>query len=454
MLDISFVRQNPLEVRSNLAKRQDKGILERFDSLLSVDKEWRSLKQKVDELRSMRNLISKEIEALVKQGKATQEKINEARAIPEQIKSSEARMRELDEKRLSLLMAIPNLLHESVPFGKDETENKVIRVWGKLSKPDFEIQHHGQLAVRLGGADFEKAVQVSGEGFYFLKNELALMEQALSQYAIHYLVKKGFTFVKPPFLLRRKPLSGALDLSEFESVIYKIEGEDHYLIGTAEHSLNALHFEEILDSNQLPLLYAGFSTNFRKEIGKHGLDERGLFRLHQFDKVEQFVFCKPEDSWKLHERLLKNAEEIVQGLELPYRVVNVCTGDIGTVAAKKYDIECWSPREGKYFETHSLSNCTSYQAVRSGIKYRISQTEKAFVHTLNATAIAAPRALRAILENHQSSDGTVKVPKALQPFMLGVKEIVPLDLQKQKPQIPQPSKKHAHKLLKRKPRRK
>jgi seryl-tRNA synthetase len=228
-------------------------------------------------------------------------------------------------------------------------------------------------------------------------------------------------------MLRKAALAGALDLSEFETVIYKIEGEDHYLIGTAEHALNALHSNEILNSSSLPLLYAGFSTNFRKEIGKHGLDERGLFRLHQFDKIEQFVFCRPEDSWKWHEALLKNAEAIVQALELPYRIVNACTGDIGTVAAKKYDIECWSPREQKYFETHSLSNCTSYQAIRSNIKFRVSQDEKQFVHTLNATAISAPRALRAIIENHQTPEGTIKVPKALQPFMMGLKEIAKLE---------------------------
>ena len=427
MLDINIIRKNPEAVRKNLAKRQDKEVLERFDSLLKIDKEWRFLKQQADDLRSRRNFVSKEIEMLVKQGKDVKQKIVEAKEIPEQIKQVEARMNALDEERLSLLMRVPNLLHESVPFGIGDSGNQVVRTFGKTPKPSFEIQHHGQLAVKLGVADFERAVKISGEGFYFLKGSLALLEQALNQYAIQFLSKKGFVFVKPPFMIRRKPLSGALDLAEFESVIYKIENEDHYLIGTAEHAINAMHSEEILNAEDLPLLYAGFSTNFRREIGKHGLDERGLFRLHQFDKVEQFVFCKPEDSEKWHEVLLKNAETLVQGLEIPYRVVNICTGDIGIVAAKKYDIECWSPREGKYFETHSLSNCTSYQAVRSSTKYRISQEEKDYCHTLNATAIAAPRMLRAIIENCQNKQGSIKVPKVLQPFMMGLKEIAPLE---------------------------
>jgi seryl-tRNA synthetase len=258
--------------------------------------------------------------------------------------------------------------------------------------------------------------------FSFLKDKIALLDFALQKYAIDKLVKKGYILVEPPFMVRRGPYEGVTDLADFENVMYKIEDDDLYLIATSEHAIGAMHMNETFDADKLPLKYVGISACFRREIGSHGLDTRGLFRVHQFNKIEQFIFCKPSDSWKFHEELLKNAEEIFKALELPYRVVNICTGDIGIVAAKKYDLEVWMPREEKYREVVSCSNCTGYQATRLNIRYK-KGNEKEYLHTLNSTAIATSRAIRAIIENNQQKDGTVKVPKVLVPYMNGVKEI-------------------------------
>jgi seryl-tRNA synthetase len=271
-------------------------------------------------------------------------------------------------------------------------------------------------------ADFKRAAKTSGAGFYFLKDKIAMLDFALQKFALDKLVKKEYIVVEPPFMIRREPYEGVTDLADFENVMYKIEGDDLYLIATSEHAIGAMHMDETFDDSRLPIRYAGISSCFRREIGSHGLDTRGLFRVHQFNKIEQFIFCKPEDSWKLHEELLANAEELFKDLGLPYRVVNICTGDIGIVAAKKYDIEVWMPREEKYREVVSCSNCTSYQAVRLSIKYKDGD-KKEYVHTLNSTAIATSRALRAIIENYQQKDGSVIVPKVLQPYMNGVKKI-------------------------------
>jgi len=268
----------------------------------------------------------------------------------------------------------------------------------------------------LGLADFEKAAEVSGHGFYYLLGDIARLEMALVNFAVDSLTKKGYTLVEPPLMLRRKPYEGVTDLKDFETMMYKIDGEDLLLIATSEHPIAAMLMNETLDEKKLPIKFAGYSPCFRKELGSHSIDTKGLFRVHHFNKVEQFIFCKPEDSWKLHEELLNNGEELFQKLKIPYRVVNICTGDIGIVAAKKYDIEAWFPRENLYREVISCSNCTSYQATRLNIKYRKGE-EKEFVHTLNSTAIATGRAIRAIVENYQQKDGTIKVPQVLQKYM-------------------------------------
>ena len=327
---------------------------------------------------------------------------------------------EINEKVLTL----PNILHESVPQGNSDEDNIEVRSWGKPGKPGFDLKHHGEFAVSLDLADFERAVKISGTGFYILKGGLALMDLTLMRLAVDYLTKKDYVLIEPPLLMRRKPYEGVTDLSDFESVMYKVDGEELYLIATSEHPIAAMHMNEILDEEELPLKYCGISTCFRREIGKHGLDERGLFRVHQFNKIEQFIFSKPEDSWSFHEELIENAEEITRKLDIPYRVVNVCTGDIGTVAAKKYDIEGWSPREGKYIELMSCSNCTTYQSARLNVKY-VSKGKKEYVHTLNSTEIATARMLRLILENYQREDGGLEVPKALRPYMNGVKKFSP-----------------------------
>jgi len=424
MIDIKLIRENPSFVRNNLEKRQDKDYLNFFDKLISKDKEMRKLLQETEELKRKRNLITEEIKQLLSSKEDASKKIIEAKELPLNIKNKETEFSELKKECDALLYRLPNLLHESVPFGKDDSENKEIKNRGKIPFFGFELKHHGNLAVELGGADFERAVKISGNGFFFLKGELALMESALRNLAIKMLSKKGYTLIYPPLLMRRKPYSKVTDLNDFENVMYKIEGEDLYLIATSEHPIVSMYMDETLSEKTLPLKLVGSSSCFRKEIGKHGLDERGLFRVHQFKKVEQVIFCKPEDSEKFHEEILKNSEELVKLLKIPYRVVNVCTGDLGVVASKKYDIEGYSPREKKYIEIMSCSNCTDYQSRGLNIKYSDGK-EKKLVHTLNNTMVATARMLRLILENYQTKKGTVKIPKALQPYMNGLKELKP-----------------------------
>lgn len=423
MIEPKIIRDDFEKVKANLGRRRDPAIIKGLEKWFLQDKEWRKLKGEVDDLRAKRNSITEEIKIAKGKGKDIKSLLAKAKSLPDEIKKSEARLKEIEGENKELIMRIPNMLFDDVPIGKDGTQNVVVRSFGKPKKKDFDVRHHGQLAVSLGLADFDRAVKIAGEGFYALKGDLALLNLAIYNYAVDLLVKKGFTFVLPPEMMKREVYEGVTDLSDFESMMYKIDGEDHYLIATAEHPLTAMHAGEVFEEKNLPLLYAGYSVNFRKEIGAHGVDERGLFRLHQFDKVEQIVLCKPEDSAKWHEEMVKNAEEFVQSLDIPYRVVNICTGDIGTVAAKKYDIECWSPREEKYFETHSLSNCASYQSARLNIKMRGKGDSKEFIHTLNATEVAIPRMLRAIIENHQTKEGTILIPKPLQKYMNGKKEI-------------------------------
>ncbi len=423
MLDIRFVREHAGLVRASLEKRQDPEKIAWLDDLLEKDAEWRKLLQETEQLRNRRNVISREVNKAKKQGGDIALLLEEAKRIPNTIKSNEIRQEELQEQIHGLLLRIPNLLHESVPFGKDDSENVVIKKFGKPRKFDFELKHHGQLAVAVGCADFERAVKVAGTGFFYLKGALALLDLALQRFAVDSLMKKGFILVQAPHMLKREAYEGVAPLDDFEQVMYKIDGSDSYLIATSEHPLVSMYHNDILDEGELPIKFAGVSPCYRREIGKHGLDERGFFRVHQFNKVEQIVFCKPEDSWKFFEEIRRNSEELMEKLELPYETTNICTGDIGIIAAKKYDINGWSPREKKFFELMSCSNCTSYQAVRANIKYRKKDGSKEYVHTLNNTAIATTRMLRCIIENYQTKDGTIIVPKALHPYMNGIVEI-------------------------------
>jgi len=423
MLDINLIRSNPDVVRKDLQKRADSEKAEWLERLIEKDKQWRALMQEIDVLRQKRNTLSQQVNEFKKQGKDILPLLQEAKQIPERVKEKESETEQLRKDIDYYLMRMPNILHDSVPIGKDDSENVILRSWGKPAVPKFPVKHHGQLAVELGIADFERAVKISGAGFFFLKGELALLDMAAQRFAIDLLVKKGFTLIQPPLMIKRKPYEGVTDLADFENVMYKIEGEDAYLVATSEHPMGAMYMGEIMAESELPIALAGVSACFRREIGKHGLDERGLFRVHQFNKIEQFIFCRPEESWGWHKKLVSNAEELLKKLKIPYNVANICTGDIGTVAAKKYDVNGWSPRERKYFELMSCSNCTAYQAARLGVKYRKKDGSKEFVHTLNSTMAATTRLMRCIIENYQTAKGTIIVPDALRPYMGGVKEI-------------------------------
>jgi seryl-tRNA synthetase len=420
MLTIKFIKENPNIVKKDLKKRNDLEKVKWIDLILKKHSQYLDLLKKEQELRHKRNLITDEINQLKKQGQSIKEKIKEAKEFPQKVHELTNKVETLRNEIKYYLMRIPNVLHDSVPRGKDETENKTVRKCGEIKKPSFELKSHGEIIEKLNLGDFDSAAKVSGRGFYYLLGDLALMELALQRFAIDILTKKGFTLTEVPLMLRKKPYEGVTDLGDFETMMYKVENEDLYLIATSEHAIGARLMNHTFEEKELPLKFVGVSPCFRKEIGSHGVDEKGLFRVHQFNKVEQFVFCKQEDSWKIFEELIKNSEELCKKLKLPYKITSICTGDIGTVAAKKYDLDVYMPREKAYKEVVSCSNCTSYQAVRLNIKHQKGQ-EKEYVHTLNSTAIATSRTLRAILENYQQKDGTVKVPAVLVPYMNGIK---------------------------------
>jgi seryl-tRNA synthetase len=427
MLDIKLIRENPEFVRTNMQKRGDVANLLMLDELAICDKKWREGLTKLNDLRHERKQITTEIATLKKKGKEAKNEITEGKSIDSEITALERQVTENEQKVHSNLMRLPNLLHESVPTGKDENDNVQTTTWGKPRKFNFPPKGHMELGLGLDIMDIERARKIVGARFFYLKREGVLLDLALRHFALEEIAKKGFTPIEPPFLMRREAYEGAVALSDFEDVLYKVENENLYLIATSEHPMAAMFMNETLKAEGLPLKLVGLSTNFRKEAGAHGKDTRGIFRTHQFNKVEQFVFCKPEDSWRIHEELLQNAEGLVQKLGLPYRVVNVCTGDIGTVAAKKYDIEAWMPAQNAYREIISCSNCTDYQARRLNIKYREKEGEapKGFVHTLNSTAIATGRTIVAILENYQQEDGSVTAPEVLRGYMGGIEKMEP-----------------------------
>ncbi|MCK4636554.1 MAG: serine--tRNA ligase [Methanomicrobia archaeon] len=412
MLDINLIRNNPDLVLSDLKKRNDTEKLLWIDDILTLDKEWRTLKSKTDELRHRRNKVALEIGILKKEGKDASEKIKEAAEIPKKIEKMEKEMNAKREKIDYYLKRLPNILHDSVPVGD---ENSPIKVVGEKPQFDFEPKSHIDLAENLDIGDFERAAKIAGARFFFLKGKLTVLDFALQYYAMEFMIKRGYEPIYPPYMMNRKAYEGVTDLRDFEDVMYKIEGEDLYLIATSEHPLTAMYLDEILNPKDLPKKCCGISACFRKEAGTHGRETKGFFRVHQFNKIEQIVICKPEESWEYHEELLKNATDLFETLELHFRVVNICTGDIGTVAAKKYDIETWMPVQNEYREVVSCSNCTDYQARRLNMRYRTKEGNK-FVHTLNSTCIATTRALVAILENFQNADGSITMPKVLRKY--------------------------------------
>ena len=427
MLDIRLIRENPDLIKHNLLKRADPRNLKMLDELIDCDQKWREGLTKLNDLRHERRTITAEIAALKKTRKDATKELVKAKMVDERLTTLERQVSEYEAKAHGYLLRLPNILHETVPQGKDETDNTQIRTWGKIPKFNFTPKDHIDLALGLDIVDIERAGKIAGARFFYLKNEGVLLDMAILCFALDEIAKKGYKPIEPPYLMRREPYEGVVALSDFEDVLYKVENEDLYLIATSEHPMAAMFMNETLKAENLPLKFAGLSTNFRKEAGAHGKDTRGIFRTHQFNKIEQFVFCKPENSWKIHEELIDNAEELARKLGLPYSVVNVCTGDIGTVAAKKYDIEAWMPAQNAYRELGSCSNCTDYQARRLNIKYREKEGEapKGLVHTLNSTALATGRTIVAILENYQQKDGSVIIPEVLRKYMGGIEKMEP-----------------------------
>lgn len=422
MLDTKFILAHPETVKQDLDRRHEHEKIELVDKLVEFLKKEKSDKRELDSLRQKRNIITDEINQLKKEGKDISKKIKEAKELPKLIEEKELEYEHLLEEIKHMRYSIPNIMHESVPMGKSEEDNVLVREVGEKPKFSFKPKSHVDLIEELDVADIERAAKVAGARFFYLKNELVMLDIALMKFALDLLSKKGYTLIEPPYMMRRIPYEGVTDLKDFEDVMYKIEGEDLYLIATSEHPMAAMFMDEVFDFDKLPIKLAGFSPCFRKEAGTHGKDTKGIFRVHQFHKVEQFIFSRPSQSWQLHEELIQNAETLFQQLKLPYRVMNMCSAELGGVAAKKYDLEVWMPAQNTYREVVSCSNCTSYQAVRLNIKYEENE-KKEYVHTLNSTAIANPRTIVAILENCQNEDGSVNIPEVLVPYMNGLKKI-------------------------------
>ncbi|MEK6964342.1 MAG: serine--tRNA ligase [Nanoarchaeota archaeon] len=423
MLDINLIRKSPDLVKKNLEKKFQKDMLPWVDDLIEKDKEFVKTKFEAEQLKKRKNELSAEINKLKKEKKDAAKLLDEAKKIPQQLIELEAQQKELQEKINYHLMRLPNILHDSVPIGKDDTENVEIKKWGAPRAFDFEPKGHGELLEELGVGDFKRSAKVAGAGFYYLRGPFALLNQALIRFALDFLIKKGYTYVEPPLMMHRKTYEGVVDLKDFESVMYKVENEDLFLIATSEHPLVGQFQDESLSEEDLPVKMAGYSMCFRKEIGAHGVDTKGLFRTHQFNKVEQIILCKPEDSYKYYDELLENSEALFRALELPYRILEICSGDCSSIKAKSADLEVWMPKQKAYKELGSLTNCTDYQARRLGIKCIDKEGNRRVLHTLNNTAIATSRALVAIAENYQNKDGSITIPSVLVPYMNGIKKI-------------------------------
>jgi len=422
MIDIKLIRENPGLVKENIKKKFQNKKLPLVDKVQKLDENWRKLKYKEDGLRSERNKISKEINKTKKQKKDASVLIKKAKEIPNKIEKLQKKRRKLEEEIKRVMYQIPNIIHKSVPMGKDESENVEIKKWGKIKKFNFPVKNHVELIEDLNLGDFDASAKVSGSGFYYLKNELALLNQALIRFGIDFMKDKEYDYIETPLMLNEKSVYASMDKQAIEESVYSIKEEDLNLIGTAEQSLLAMHFGETILESQLPKKYFSYSMCFRKEIGAHGINEKGLWRTHQFNKVEQFIFCKPEDSEKLYNELLKNSEEILKKLELPYRVLQLCSGDLADWKYQSADLEVYRPTTREYGEVVSLTNCTDYQARKLNIKCIGKQGNRRVLHTLNDTALATSRIMVAILENNQQKDGSIKIPKVLWKYT-GFKEI-------------------------------
>ena len=426
MLDIKFVRENPEIVKENIRKKFQDQKLVLVDEVIALDQENRSIKQEVEALRANKNKISKQIGALMAQGKR-----DEAEEVKKQVAASGARIEELsarekevEEKIKKNMMIIPNIIDASVPIGKDDSENVEVQRYGEPVVPDFEIPYHAQIMESFDGLDLDSARKVAGNGFYYLMGDIARIHSAVISYARDFMINRGFTYCVPPFMIRSDVVTGVMSFAEMDSMMYKIVGEDLYLIGTSEHSMIGKFIDTILQEDTLPRTLTSYSPCFRKEKGAHGLEERGVYRIHQFEKQEMIVVCKPEDSMMWFDKLWQNTVDLFRSLDIPVRTLECCSGDLADLKVKSVDVEAWSPRQKKYFEVGSCSNLGDAQARR--LKIRVNgENGKYFAHTLNNTVVAPPRMLIAFLENNLNADGSVSIPKALQPYMGGIEKIVP-----------------------------
>lgn len=422
MLDPRILKENPEAVREMLKKRNMTDFP--LGELIMLHKLRGDLIIKTQQLRRQKNLISETIASKKKSKQDASFELGEMKQVSALLDQTESEAIQIEGSFNQLMMTLPNLLNEMVPVGKDEHDNMIVSQNGSITRPNFSPKDHIDIATTLDLVDLDRAAKVSGARFYFLKNELVKLNQALVNFALDFLSEHNYTLIQPPYMIRKEPMVGSIILSDFEDVIYKIEEEDLYMIGTSEHAIASMHMDEILEGMKLPIKYAGFSSCFRKEAGAHGRDMKGIFRVHQFEKVEQFIYCRPDESWREHERMLALSEEFFKQLGIPYRVMLLCSGDTGKISAKTYDIEGWMAGQNAYREIVSCSNCLDYQARRLGIRFRDKTNEETrLVHTLNSTLVATERTMVAILETFQTSKGTVEIPKVLQKYMGGLEEI-------------------------------
>ena len=425
MLDIKFVRSNPDIVKENIKKKFQNEKLPLVDEVLELDKRNREIKQEVEALRADKNKISKKIGACMAQGKK-----EEAEELKNQVEANAGRTAELsseekevEEKIKEIMMVIPNIIDPSVPIGRDDSETVELERFGEPIVPDYEIPYHTEIMEKFHGIDLESAGKVAGNGFYYLMGDIARLHSAVISYARDFMINRGFTYCVPPFMIRSNVVTGVMSFAEMDAMMYKIEGEDLYLIGTSEHSMIGKFIDSILPEETLPRTLTSYSPCFRKEKGAHGIEERGVYRIHQFEKQEMIVVCKPEESMDWYEKMWKNTVDFFRTLDIPVRTLECCSGDLADLKVKSCDVEAWSPRQKKYFEVGSCSNLGDAQARRLGIRIKGEDGKKYFAHTLNNTVVAPPRMLIAFLENNLQADGSVKIPETLQPYMGGMKEI-------------------------------
>ena len=426
MLDIKFVRENPDIVKENIKKKFQDHKIPMVDEVIKLDEEARKVQQEADSLRADRNKLSKQIGALMGQGKK-----EEAEEVKKQVGLNSARLAELEEKETELqakvkkiMMVIPNIIDPSVPIGKNDQENVEVQRYGEPVVPDFEIPYHTEIMESFNGIDLDSARRVAGNGFYYLMGDIARLHSAVISYARDFMINRGFTYCVPPFMIRSDVVTGVMSFDEMDSMMYKIEGEDLYLIGTSEHSMIGKFIDNVLEEKNLPYTLTSYSPCFRKEKGAHGIEERGVYRIHQFEKQEMIVVCKPEDSKMWFDKLWQNTVDLFRTLDIPVRTLECCSGDLADLKVKSVDVEAWSPRQKKYFEVGSCSNLSDAQARRLGIRVKAEDGSKYYAHTLNNTVVAPPRMLIAFLENNLNADGSVNIPEALQPYMGGMTKIV------------------------------